>query len=233
MNVRLVARIFPSRYMMAESALMRRVTASAAACGQLDEDVLEAGAGDFDSEHAAEAAEVRDEVEHAAFLFADRDHGRVLRHLDAQSGDTPRLPPRASPRELGERHRDLVQPSGQHLQGVDVAARGLAARAHDEDVVAQRFRFAENLRRQHDRPAARRLPPQPAMTDRFRIGSMPGRELVEKDDRRVDHEHLGHLDAAFEAAAQIHHLAVGFGAKLELIEHVFGRDRGWLRGDSP
>ena len=215
---------------MAESALTRRSghRVRLPLGGQFDEDVFEAGSGDFDSEHAAEAAEVRHEVEHPAFLFADRDLGRVLRHLDARRVvRRDRGLERA--RELVKRHRDLVQPAGEQLQRVDVATRGLASRAHDEDVVAQRFRFAENLGREHDRPAARRFPAQPVHDRPLQYGIHARRELVEKDDRRVEHEHLGHLNAPLEAATQIHHLAVGLGAKLELIEHVFGAiaDGAW------
>ena len=61
-----------------------------------------------------------------------------------------------------------------------------------------------------------------SMTLRFRIGIHAGRELVEEDHRRVDHEDLGDLHAPAEAAAQVHHLAVRFGRQAEVLHHPLG-----------
>ena len=59
--------------------------------------------------------------------------------------------------QLGKGDRDLIEAARQQLERVDVAARRLTAGAHDENVIAELFRFAENLRRQHDGAAAGRL----------------------------------------------------------------------------
>ena len=48
----------------------------------------------------------------------------------------------------------------------------------------------------------------------------PGRELVEEDDRRLDHEDLRDLHAAAEAAAQVLDLAVRLGGEAEVVEHA-------------
>ena len=74
-------------------------------------------------------------------------------------------------------------------------------------------------------PAAspRELLHDAALEDRIHAG----RELVEEDDRRVDHEHLGHLHAAPEAAAQVHHLAVRFGASVRSRSSTRSA-RGWI-----
>ena len=98
--------------------------------------------------------------------------------------------------------------AGQHLQRVNVAARRLTAALHDQDVIAELLRLAQNLRCQHDRAAARRFLPQARHDRSFQDRIHPGRKLVEKYDRRVDHENLCDLDSSLEAAAQIHHLPV-------------------------
>jgi hypothetical protein len=214
--------------MMADSALMRE---SPFGRGQLDEDVLEARARYLDPQYPADPAKMRDEIENAAFLLAHGNQRRILRHVDPKRviGGNRRL---ERIRNRGEGDRDLVQPSRQHLQRVDIAARGLAAGAQDEDVVAELFRLAENLRGQHDRPAARRLLPQPRHHRSFQERIHSGRELIEKHHRRVDHEHLGDLHAAFEPPLEVHDLAICFRPQLELIQHVFGPIANGLRREA-
>ena len=106
--------------------------------------------------HPADAAKMCDEVQDAALLLTHRDQGRILRRLDAKRmiGCDRRL---EQVRQLGKGDRNFVQAARQQFERIDVAARRLTAGAHDEDVIAELFRFAENLRRQHDGAAARRL----------------------------------------------------------------------------
>ena len=111
-------------------------------------------------------------------------------------------------------------PCRQQLERVQIAARHLPAVIDDQDVVAELLGLAQDLRRQDDGPSARRFAAQhvhdAALQDRIHAG----RELVEEDDRRVDHEHLRDLDAPPEAAAQVHHLPVRFGGKIQIVEHA-------------
>src|SRR6185436_149619 len=118
-----------------------------------------------------------------------------------------------------ESDRDVVDAARQQLERVQIAARGLLAAIEDQDVVAQLLRLAEDLRRQHDGPSTSRLAAQllhdAALEDRIHSG----RELIEEDDRRVDHENLRDLHAAAETAAQVLHLAMGFGAEAKVRQH--------------
>ena len=152
------------------------------------------------------AAEMRDEIEHASFLLAHGDERRVLRRLPREAGGMRAI---ALLEQFGQRrecHRDLIEPARQQLQRIDVAARRLTPGAHDENVVAELFGLAENLRRQHDRAAARGFLPQARHDRSLQDRIHPGRELIEEHDRRIDHEDLRHLHAPLEAAAQVHHL---------------------------
>src|SRR6185295_6513115 len=106
-------------------------------------------------------------------------------------------------RQSVEGDRDVVDTARQQLERVEIAARGLASAVEDQDVVAELLGLAEDLRRQHHGPAAFRLAAQLLHHAALEDGIHAGRELVEKDDRRVDHEDLGDLDAAAEAAAEV------------------------------
>ena len=125
-------------------------------------------------------------------------------------------------RQAIEGDRDVVDALRQQLQRVQVAARRLPAAVHDQDVVAQFLGLAEDLRGQHDRAPVRGLAPElvhhATLEDRIHAG----RELVEEDDRRLDHEDLRDLHAAAEAAAQVLDLAVRFGREAEVVEHALG-----------
>ena len=92
---------------------------------------------------------------------------------------------------------------------IEITARDLPALIHDQDVVAELLRLRQNLRRQDDRAALRGLFVQKRDDRTLQDRIHAGRELVEKDNRHVDHEHLGDLDAPADAAAQVLHFRGG------------------------
>ena len=127
-----------------------------------------------------------------------------------------------------EGHRDFVDALGQQLERLQIAVRHLPSVVHDQDVVAELFGLAQDLRRQDDRPSLARFLTQRrhdrALQDRIHAGG----ELVEEHDRRLDHEDLRDLHAALEAAAEILHLLAGLCGQAEVVEHAVGppADRG-------
>jgi len=72
-----------------------------------------------------------------------------------------------------------------------------------------------------------------SMTLRFRNRIHAGRELVEEDDRGIDHEDLGDLNAPAEAAAQVHHLTMCLGPQAKVLEHTLGARADLVRGAKP
>ena len=121
-----------------------------------------------------------------------------------------------------EGERQLVDALRKQLQLLQTAARDLPAVVHDQDLVAQLFGLAQDLCRQDDGAAALCLLAQSihdrALQDRIH----PGRELVEKHDRRIDHEHLRHLHPPLKAAAQVLRLAQRFRREAKLLHHLIG-----------
>ena len=228
MNSALVARIFPSRYITADSALttaLPDVTAPRRLAGPsfVSSTKMSSRLAPPTSRRSTRprAGERADHGEDAAVVFLQRHLDGVVR--DRQADRMARrqllLDPRRQPIE-GD--RDVVDALRQQLQRVQIAARRLTSAVEDQDIVAQLLDLAEDLRRQHDGSSARRLAAQllhdAALQDRIH----PGGKLVEEDHRRVDHEDLGDLHAAAEAAAQVLHLAVRLGRQPEVFQHALG-----------
>jgi hypothetical protein len=188
---------------------------------QLDEDVFEAGAVDLEPQHPVVRGQRHRQLQCARLLVFERDVHRVLARSHAE-----RLKCREHGVEVAgrgvERHSDFADPRRQQLQRVQIAAGHLPAFVDDQDVVAEILSLAQYLSGQHDRAAARGLPPQPIHDGPLQDGVHAGRELVEKHDRRVDHEDLRHLDAAAKPAAQVLRLPVGLRREAEFVHHPIG-----------
>ncbi len=121
-------------------------------------------------------------------------------------------------RQTVEGQRDVVDALREELEGIQVAAGDLLSFVDDEDVIAEFFRFAENLRRQYDGSSLLDFGAKEIHHLALQDGIHPRRKLVEEQHRRLDHEHLGNLHAAAESAAQVLDLAFHFRAELKLVQ---------------
>ena len=110
----------------------------------------------------------------------------------------------------------------QGLDRRDVAACDFPPVIDDQDVVAERLRLVQDLRRQDDRSAAARLGPEQLHHRPLEDRVHPGRELVEKHDGRIHEQRLGDLDPPAKPATQIHRLARGILHEAELLHHIVG-----------
>src|SRR6266850_183938 len=128
-------------------------------------------------------------------------------------------------RQMVECQGDLVYSVGKQLQCVQVAACDLFSPVDDEDVVAKLFRFAEDLRREDDGSSLLDFGAQKIHYLALQDGIHSGREFIQEEHRRVDHEDLRDLNATPETAAQILHLAVDFWAELKFLDQGIGAAR--------
>jgi hypothetical protein len=161
MNSALVARIFPSRYITADSALTIDLLGDLGGLlpfpGQLDEDVFEARAADFEPQHAPAPRQRADDGKNSAVVFLQCDFDRVLRDGQANGMPCGEVVFDAR-RQPIERHGHVVHALRQELERVQIASGRLTAAVEDEDVIAQFLRLAEDLCREHDGASAAASP---------------------------------------------------------------------------
>ena len=173
----------------------------------------------------AVARERADNVHDAAFFDFERELNGVSLDCETDGCELSNLSLNGV-RQAFERQRNIVYPPGKLLERVEVAARDLFSPIDDEDVIAELFRFAEDLRREDDGSSFLDFDPQKIHYLTLQDGIHPGREFIQEKHWCVDHKHFRDLNAAAETAAQVLHLAVDFRAELKFFDQGIGTARG-------
>ena len=171
---------------------------------------------------AAEAAR-RARARAARCSLARDDHGRFCDDLDAEAGDrraSSASSQAGSAAKVTEISYTPLDSSFSVLRSPRAAWR---PRLHDEDVVAELFGLAQDLRGQHDRAAARRLlraaAPSPIVS-----GAGPCRSRTRRETRTgvSTMNTFATCTRRLKPPLRSMHLARRLLAQLELIEHVVG-----------
>src|SRR6185503_9394587 len=120
---------------------------------QLDKDVFEARAVDFDPQQPAASGQQRNEFENTCLFVTELEPDRVVTDRDLLRVEASQI----GLDVLGcvvEAECHFVEPIDERLEMMQIAARDGTSLVDDEDVVTQFLGFRQDLRRQHDGPAA-------------------------------------------------------------------------------
>src|SRR5689334_12495326 len=171
--------------------------------------------------HATIPRKVGNHVHDVPFLEFHRDLDGVAVHRGA---DRLKLRKVSSHRfrHAIESHLDFVNTLREKLKSGEISSRHLAPFVDDENVIAELFGFAKNLRGQNDGAAFFRFGAQAVHHLPLQDRIHPRRKLVEKKYGCIHQERLRDLHAAAETAAEILHFFLDLAGKLKFVDQTVG-----------